>query len=249
MSNVFMIRKGGGGTVSGAFAVLSVSFPVGSTCTLSKDSKIYRAPSNTNTALFAVPEAGDWTITIQDGGKQKTTTVPITEKGQVERIVIGYSTVLFEPGSGSEALWEISGTGSASSQNITLDGYVSYGTTYSGWAYLKTAMSMAGLSALTIQSEITHNKHIQGSDGLAPTYVYLIEEDYGPTSAEHAAITQAFPDGSHTGVNAWSVDITGLDREKQYYVSFYTCGRTRDGEPGQVFSYDADLTVTGVVLT
>lgn len=243
-----MIRKGGGGTVSGAFAVIGVSYPSGSSCTLSKGSKIYRAQDTSGTALFAVPEAGDWIITITDGSRTRARSVAITERGQVEKVVISYSTVLFEPGSGSEALWETSGTGSASSQNITLDGYVSYGTTYSGWAYLKTAMSMAGLSALTIQSEITHNKYIQSSDGLAPTFVYLIEEDFGPTSAENAAITQPFPDGDRSGANAWEIDIKDLNQEKQYYVSFYTCGRTSQGEPGQVFSYDADLTVTGAVL-
>jgi hypothetical protein len=246
MSNVFMIRKGGGGTVSGAFAVLSVSFPAGSTCTLSKGSKIYRAQNNTNTVLFAIPEAGDWIITIQDGGKQKTTTVPITEQGQVERIVIGYSTVLFEPGSGSEALWETSGTGSASSQNITVIGGVTNGTVTSGWAYLKEAISMAGLSLLTVVT--TKTKGIS-DDGFGPAELYLIEEPYGPTAAEHASITQQIPDGENSGANAWKIDIKGLDPAKRYFLSLYASGNRREGEPGQWFVYESFVTVTGAVLT
>lgn len=248
MSEAFLIRRGGS-IANSAYALIAVSYPAGSTCTATKGAKTLTAKSSNGAYCFPIPEAGTWVVAITNGAKTATKSVVISAAGQVEKVVMGYSVILFEPGSGSEALWETSGTGSASSQNITLDGYVSYGTTYSGWAYLKTAMSMAGLSALTVQSEITHNKYIQGSYGLAPTNVYLIEEDYGPTSAENAAITQELPDGSHTGVNAWSVDITGLDPEKKYYVSFYTCGRNREGEPGQWFSYDADLVVTGVVAT
>ena len=42
MSSVFLTRRGAGGSVSGAYAVIGVTYPVGSLCTVSRDGVVYR---------------------------------------------------------------------------------------------------------------------------------------------------------------------------------------------------------------
>ena len=247
MSNVWITRKGAGGTIGSAFAVISVSYPTGSDCTLSRDGKIFRDRRSSGTALFAVPEAGNWVVAISDGEHTNTRTVAITERGQAERIVISYNDALFAPNSGSEAQWQTSGRATAGSGSIRVHGTANWvDGEISSWAYLKEPISMADRTKLTVEltcTEIRETPAVSGSGA-----IYIIPEDRNPTSSLYAAISQSVTAGEHTGENACEIDVSNLDAGKRYYVAFCARGRRTD-YGGTVYEASLTFTVTGAVLT
>lgn len=86
------------------FALISVEFPKGSTCTCSNGSKSFRARSTDGQWIFAIPEPHTlpetWTITATDGKNKKSKQVQITEKGQCREVRIQYVFSLFSEGEG-----------------------------------------------------------------------------------------------------------------------------------------------------
>lgn len=64
-----MMNYGGGGSVEDAYAVVSVTYPAGSTCKCIKDDESYEmeAANTTGKAMFALPESGRWRLTCTDG--------------------------------------------------------------------------------------------------------------------------------------------------------------------------------------
>ena len=90
-----------GETITGTlalFAVIDVTYPEGSVCTCTKGTKTYKAKNTSGLALFAVPEAGAWTITCSDGISTATKTVSITSEGQNETVVLTYVLYLYDAG-------------------------------------------------------------------------------------------------------------------------------------------------------
>ena len=90
-----------GETITGTlalFAVIHVTYPAGSVCTCTKGTKTYKAKNTSGLVLFAVPEAGDWTITSSDGIRTATKTVSITSEGQIETVVLTYGLYLYDAG-------------------------------------------------------------------------------------------------------------------------------------------------------
>lgn len=95
MGEAFIVRRGGQAT---AYAVIGVTFPSGSTCTCVKNSVSLKANGSGTNVYFNVPEAGDWVVTITDGGKTKSQTVTISTAGQVEKLSMAYGLVLISGG-------------------------------------------------------------------------------------------------------------------------------------------------------
>lgn len=63
---------------SDAYAVISVYYPAGSTCTCSKDGVTLTAEDTSGHYNFLVPETGTYTLYCADGTTNATTTVSIT---------------------------------------------------------------------------------------------------------------------------------------------------------------------------
>lgn len=74
---VFMLRGGGGN--SDGIAYLTVTYPVGSTCTCSKDGTTLTASDTSGEYVFTIPEAGDWIVAITDGTDNSSKTITISE--------------------------------------------------------------------------------------------------------------------------------------------------------------------------
>lgn len=69
-----------GGGSGPAFAAISVTYPAGASCTCALGSKTFTAPDSSGQALFIVPTAGEWVVTIiQSGQEAKSQTVSVTE--------------------------------------------------------------------------------------------------------------------------------------------------------------------------
>ena len=246
MGEAFLMRQGGNRNVMTAdYALICVQYPAGSACVCEKGQKRLAARDTSGGAAFAVPEAGSWTVTISQGADSKTAAVTISSRGQIEYRVMTYSDILFAPGAGTEQLWDTDGNAEANGTGIVIRGTVDYGgTPLTAWAYLREPVSLAGKSTLTIDAALATLREQPISS--VPTNIYVISEDYQPTSTQNAALSQTVTDGSHTGQDAYVLDVSGLDGTKRYYVTFQTTAiNWSDG--GTYYRGTSELTVTGVV--
>ena len=90
-----------GETITGTlalFAVISVTYPAGSVCTCTKGTKSYKAKNTSGLVLFAVPEAGAWTVSCTDGTQTASTTVTVTADGEAVNVKLAYDLRLFDNG-------------------------------------------------------------------------------------------------------------------------------------------------------
>ncbi|MBQ6928064.1 MAG: hypothetical protein IJQ36_07125 [Oscillospiraceae bacterium] len=247
MSSVFMIRRGAGGSVGGAWAVLSVSYPVGSLCTVSGDGIVLQDMGRDGVAFFALPAAGEWTAAITDGEREASKTVTVTERGELVRLLLCYAgDSLFAPGEGTESLWQTSGAASAGSESIVVQTDKNNSQSF---ACLKEPVSLAGATALVISAEHTIIK--LGSvpaEELKPTRVYIIPEDTAATDVAHAVRSLGIGEGSFTGENACRLDLTGLDPGRRYYVTIRARVSGWDGGTTEQ-AVACICTVTGISLT
>lgn len=72
-------------------ATITVSFPSGATCSISKDSETYYA--NTNPYTFSVHSMGIWTVKAEKDGETTTKTVNIVTDGQAVNVTLELPTI------------------------------------------------------------------------------------------------------------------------------------------------------------
>ena len=77
-------------------ATISITYPAGSTCTVSNYKKTWTAPNTSGSWTFKAHEVGIYTVKAVNGSKSKEKEVLITTEGQSEAITIVYETVLFD---------------------------------------------------------------------------------------------------------------------------------------------------------
>ena len=94
MGESFITRRGGGIP----YAIISVTYPSGSTCTCTNGSMILTAKDTSGKALFVIPEAGTWTVKAVKGSQSVSKAVSITTEGQVATVTLSHSIVLFANG-------------------------------------------------------------------------------------------------------------------------------------------------------
>lgn len=81
------------------FAAIGVTYPEGSTCTCTNGTKTLKAKNTSGQWVFAIPEAGTWTVTAADGTNTKSQSVSITKEGQFESVNLA-TYYLFKSGVG-----------------------------------------------------------------------------------------------------------------------------------------------------
>lgn len=136
-------------TVAAVYAVISVTYPSGSTCTCTNGSKTLRAKDTSGKALFVIPSAGTWTVKAVKGSQSASKAVSITAEGQVATVTLAYELVLFDGLNGGDNTdvtggWKLSDTyGSdlnvtAESITVSNGGGEDYGSWYGGTARATT---------------------------------------------------------------------------------------------------------------
>lgn len=80
-------------------ATINITYPAGSTCTVSNYKKTWTAPNTTGSWTFKANEVGHYTVKAVSGSKSKEKEVLITAEGQVETITLTFETILWEAGS------------------------------------------------------------------------------------------------------------------------------------------------------
>lgn len=89
---IFNMMNYGGGSVEDAYAVVSVTYPAGSTCKCIKDDESYEmeAANTIGKAMFALPESGRWRLTCTDGTNTAIDYVTPEQYGVYE-VTLAYS--------------------------------------------------------------------------------------------------------------------------------------------------------------
>ena len=79
-------------------ATISITYPAGSTCTVTNYKKTWTAPNTSGSWTFKANEVGYYTVKAVSGSKSREKEVLITAEGQSKTITIAYETVLFDGG-------------------------------------------------------------------------------------------------------------------------------------------------------
>ena len=82
-------------------ATISITYPAGSTCTVSNYKKTWTAPNTSGSWTFKAHEVGVYTVKAVSGNKSKEREVLITTKGQVETVTLTYELYIFKAGQGA----------------------------------------------------------------------------------------------------------------------------------------------------
>ena len=78
-------------SLGSVYAVIDTTYPEGATCTCTNGTKTFTAPDTSGQALFIVPTAGEWTVSISQSGQEpKSQTVNVNEsKAYVIELIFG----------------------------------------------------------------------------------------------------------------------------------------------------------------
>lgn len=79
-------------------ATISITYPAGSTCTVSNYKKTWTAPNTSGSWTFKANEVGYYTVKAVSGSKSTSKAVSITTEGQVEVVTLIFETILWEAG-------------------------------------------------------------------------------------------------------------------------------------------------------
>ncbi|MBQ2960812.1 MAG: hypothetical protein IJE09_06285 [Oscillospiraceae bacterium] len=91
-----MLGKTNAGGGAKLFAAIAVTYPAGSSLTCTKGTKTLTAKTSTGQWIFAVPEAGTWTVTVTSGSSTNSQNVDITSEGQSVNITLSLELLLFD---------------------------------------------------------------------------------------------------------------------------------------------------------
>lgn len=138
-------------------AMISITYPAGSTCTVSNYKKTWTAPNTTGSWTFEANEVGYYIIKAVSGSKSREKEVLITAEGQSETITIVYETVLFDATDNTSVTggWQQKnyvdgyGTGSISNGLIQVVGSTAYGGSTSAYMVMYLTKNKIDLTEAT----------------------------------------------------------------------------------------------------
>lgn len=195
-------------------ATISITYPAGSTCTVSNYEKTWTAPNTSGSWTFKANDVGYYTVKAVSGSKSEEKEVIITAEGQVETITLNYELVLFNNGVVSGYAWDSSNVSSGVGYAEVSKGLVHVGgytwddniSLRPGWGEIgiSSAINLSNYSALKV-----HLKKIDSADGTAKIQVGTTA--LGDNTATKTVILTA---GTTT-----SLDISSITGSK--YISLY----------------------------
>ena len=79
-------------------ATINITYPAGSTCTVSNYKKTWTDPNTSGSWTFKANEVGYYTVKTVNGSKSEEKEVLITAEGQVATVTLAYELILFDGG-------------------------------------------------------------------------------------------------------------------------------------------------------
>lgn len=85
--------------ISSTFAAtINITYPAGSTCTVTDGTSTYTAPDTSGTWTCIVGNTGTWTVSCTDGSNNASQAVSITTSSQTVSVALSYTLYLFNGG-------------------------------------------------------------------------------------------------------------------------------------------------------
>lgn len=225
MKGAIMLSGGGSGKL---FAAIGVTYPAGSTLTCTNGTKTLTAKTTSGQWVFAIPEAGTWTVTATDGTSTKSQSVSITYEGQIESVTLSFSLNLLRGGvENSEVTGGLYYRKTTSENKITpSDGVLvcSPGGSYynvlsSGNAFDVTEYNTLYVSVTLTGSAINYLQNIG-----------LINKTTASSSLTNLngykqfAVSKKISTADYTGANMIAIDISTLSGEYKFAAGW--CNET-----------------------
>lgn len=218
MAEAFIVRRGGGGKL---FSIIAVTYPEGSICTCTNGTKTLKAKDTSGKALFNIPSAGTWTVTVrtEDGSSTANKTVVITEAGQLETVYISYGLWLFKDGKQYTDLtggWE-DGTGYVYEANtktpVNYNTSININSNTNTDAIAKTVNKIDLTDIASIKFILTESDSSNNNKKL----LAIMSNDSGSIATENIASIDC---GSASVGSVISLDVSGITGK--HYVLFAT---------------------------
>ena len=210
-------------------ATISITYPAGSTCTVSNYKKTWTAPNTSGSWTFKANGVGIYTVKAVSGNKSREKEVLITAEGQSKTITIVYETVLFDATDNTSITggWQQKnyasgyGTGSISNGLIQVVGSTAYGGAAAAYMVMyltKNKIDLTEATSLKAQTGTINGNNlafvIKSANTLSGWY------DAPLTDGTCPAYTKLTANGSSNSTVSIDVsDITG-----QYYIGAIVCG-------------------------
>ena len=210
-------------------ATISITYPAGSTCTVSNYKKTWTAPNTSGSWTFKANGVGIYTVKAVSGNKSREKEVLITAEGQSKTITIVYETVLFDATDNTSITggWQQKnyasgyGTGSISNGLIQVVGSTAYGGAAAAYMVMyltKNKIDLTEATSLKAQTGTINGNNlafvIKSANTLSGWY------DAPLTDGTCPAYTKLTANGSSNSTVSIDVsDITG-----QYYIGTIVCG-------------------------
>ena len=185
-------------------ATISITYPAGSTCTVSNYKKTWTAPNTSGSWTFKAHEVGVYTVKAVSGSKSKEREVLITTKGQVETLTLLYQLYIFKAGQGAvvplSSHTDANGRVTIGNDKITIS---------------KTSQYSCGAAVFTTDSVNLSSYHTLHADvALTPTsdvyrcYLYVSESapEGWPGKVSGLAVTEITASSSRVSLDISSVN-------------------------------------------
>ena len=195
-------------------ATISITYPAGSTCTVSNYEKTWTAPNTSGSWTFKANDVGYYTVKAVSGSKSKEKEVIITAEGQVENVALSYDLVLFNNGVVSGYKWDSSNVSSGVGYAEVSKGLIHVGgytwdnniSLQPGWGEIgiSSAIGLSDYSALKV--------HLKKIDSAAGTVTIQV----GTTALGDNTATKKV---TLTAGTTTSLDISSITGSK--YISLY----------------------------
>lgn len=113
------LRNGfGQGGITEAYAVISVTYPAGTTCTCSNGEQTLAAKDPSGQWLFFIPSGGEWIVFCTDPNTEQQSSTPVTaEYNQIYFVSVQFQTRLLFDGELNPLLGEVRTTTKANFEN------------------------------------------------------------------------------------------------------------------------------------
>lgn len=93
-TNAYIYTNGSWHQFSSVFkAYINVTYPAGSTCTVTNGTIQLTAPDASGSYTFTVPSVGNWTVSCTNGATSAASTVSITADGQSKSVTLAYNKI------------------------------------------------------------------------------------------------------------------------------------------------------------
>lgn len=203
------------GAGTGAFAAIAVTYPAGSTVTVTDGKITYTAPNTNGGALFIIPYAATWIVTATDGTETASKSVEITTEGQSVSVELYYTFKVFNPETNTFIDEMALTLGQNGLKDTKLEVGAGFFTLYTNNAAVFTAKKYDLSKFSTLYFDYEDNSNVSSQ-----TFIVGVSETNDNSSSTAYIAKLVRNPTSATSRNRVELDISGLDKTKKYYLGF-----------------------------